>query len=133
MEQHLKSLKILHFAFSAGATMAYLFVGDILNIRAPKFEGEIMYYIFIPAIAVLASNFIFKNAISKIEAKKTISEKMSAYKTASIIRWAILEGAAFFILFVKPELVLFGVLLLLYLFLVKPTKEKIETELNIRL
>ena len=55
------------------------------------------------------------------------------YQTASIVRWAILEGGAFLILFLKPELAIFGLLLILYLFLVKPTKEKIEAELDIKL
>ena len=133
MEKQIKSLQIIHFALLAGVTLGYFIIGDILNISIPTLEGENLYYIFIPAIAVLVSNYLFKNLISKIDTKLSKEKKMMQYQTASIIRWAILEGGAFLILFLKPELAIFGLLLLLYLFLVKPTKDKIENELEVKL
>ena len=133
MEKQIKVLKIIHLALLTGVTLAYIFVGDLFNLSMPKLEGENLYYIFIPAIAVLASNFLFKNALSKIEHNNSKEEKLMQYQTASIMRWAILESGAFLILFLKPELAIFGLLLLLYLLLVRPTKEKIENELNIQL
>ncbi|MCH3885886.1 MFS transporter [Tenacibaculum aquimarinum] len=133
MENQLRTIKIIHFALIAGLVLAYFIIGDILNITIPTLEGENLFYIFIPAIAVLASNFVFKNLLSKIDSKQSKEQKLMQYQTASIVRWAILEGGAFLILFLKPELAIFGLLLILYLFLVKPTKEKIENELNIKL
>ena len=133
MESQIKILKIIHLALLAGVTLIYFIIGDIFNISMPKLEGENLYYIFIPAIAVLASNFLFKNVLSKINPKSSDKEKLMQYQTASIMRWAILEGSAFLILILKPELAIFGLLLLLYLLLVRPTKEKIENELNIQL
>lgn len=133
MGNQLRTLKIIHFALLAGLTLGYFIIGDILNITVPTLEGENLYYIFIPAIAVLASNFLFKNLLSKIDKKQSKEEKIMQYQTVSIVRWAILEGSAFLILFLKPELAIFGLLLILYLFLVKPTKEKIENELDIKL
>ncbi|MGB0892181.1 MAG: MFS transporter, partial [Flavobacteriaceae bacterium] len=63
----------------------------------------------------------------------TNEAKMIKYQSASIIRWGILEAGAFLILILKPELILFGLLILIYLLLVRPTKTKIESELNIRI
>ena len=133
MEKQIKTLQVIHLALLAGVSLAYFIIGDLFNISMPKLEGENLYYIFIPAITVLASNFLFKNVLAKIESNNSKMEKLAQYQTASIMRWAILEAGAFLILILKPELVVFGLLLLLYLLLVRPTKEKIENELNIRL
>lgn len=133
MDSKIKVLKIIHFALLAGASIAYFILGDVFNLKTPKLEGENLYYIFIPAIAVLISNFVYKKSISGIDKKKTTDAKITEYQAASLKRWAILEGGSFLILILKPELLLFGLLLLVYLLLVRPTKEKIENELNIRL
>ena len=133
MEAKIKTLQIIHFALLIGATIAYFIMGDLLNMRTPKLEGENLYFIFIPAITVLLSNFLFKKNISKINKKDQLEIIIANYQTASLIRWAILEAGAFIILILKPELIVFGLLLLLYLLLVRPTKEKIERELNISL
>ncbi len=42
---------------------------------------------------------------------------MAIYQTAAIVRWAILEGAAFIILILKEDFILFGILIVLYLIL----------------
>lgn len=133
MKTKIKTLQIIHFTLLIGVTVAYFILGDLLNINTPKLEGENLYYMFIPAIAVLTSNILFKNYISKINKTDKPELIISNYQTASLIRWAILEAGAFIILILKPELIVFGLLLLLYLLLVRPTKEKIERELNISL
>ncbi len=133
MNTKIKTLQIIHFALLVGVTVAYFILGDLLNINTPKLEGENLYYMFIPAITVLISNILFKKSISKINKKDKLEVIIANYQTASLIRWVILEAGAFIILILKPELIVFGLLLLLYLVLVRPTKEKIERELNISL
>lgn len=133
MEQQIKVLKIIHLALLAGVTLAYFVLGDMFNLQSPKLEGENLYYIFIPAIAVLLSNVLYKNALSKIDKKASKQQKLAQYQSASIMRWAVLEAGAFLILILKPELILFGILLLFYLLLIRPTEQKIENELDIRL
>lgn len=133
MEQQIKILKVIHLALLAGVTIGYFVLGDLFNLKMPKLEGENMYYIFIPAIAVLVSNFLYKKIISSIDKKADNQQKLGQYQTASLVRWAILESGAFLILILKPELTMFGLLLLLYLLLVRPTEQKVENELDIRL
>ena len=133
MKEKIKVLQIIHFALLAGLTIAYFILGDLFNLSMPKLEGENMYYIFIPAIAILISNFLFKNGISKIDSNKSNKEKIIAYQSVSIISWSVLEFAAFIILILKPTLIVFGLLILLYFLMIRPTKEKIENELNIKL
>lgn len=133
MIQQVKILKIIHLSLLTSVTVAYFILGDIFNLTMPKLEGDNLYYTFIPAIAVLISNFIYKKAISKIDKKIDTQQKLAQYQFASIMRWVILQAGAFLILILKPELLVFGLLLLLYLLLVRPTEQKIENELNIRL
>lgn len=45
------------------------------------------------------------------------------------MRWAILEGAAFLILFLKPDFVLFGLLIIIYLIFLRPTEERVNNDL----
>ena len=68
---------------------------------------------------------MFKSQLKQVESQANLEEKLPVYQTASIIRWAILEGAAFLILFIKPDLLIFGILLILYLVYLRPTEEKI--------
>ena len=58
MEKQIKTIQIIHLALLAGIIAAYFFIGDMFNFSIPELEGENLYYIFIPAIAVLLSNFI---------------------------------------------------------------------------
>ncbi len=54
-------------------------------------------------LAFFLSNLLFKNLIGKIDSKLTLEEKIVPYQSASIVRWVILEGSAFMILFLKPD------------------------------
>lgn len=132
MEQQINLLKIIHFALLTGVTIAYFIIGDVLNLSIPELEGDNLYYLFIPVIVILVSNFLYRNIVSKIDKRADTQQKLTQYQTASIVRWAILEGGAFLILILKPKLILFGLFLLLYLLWVKPTEEKVKNELNIK-
>lgn len=45
-----------------------------------------------------------------------------------MVRWAILEGAAFMILFAVPELNLVGILLLVYMVFLRPSEEGMKRD-----
>ena len=135
MKQNIKTLQIIHLALCAGVTVAYVILNklnaltDIFNIS--EITSEDYPFIAIPVIAFLASNFLYKFILKK--ADKNISEALNfnTFQTASIVRWAILEGAAFVILFIKPELIIFGILILFYMFLLRPTEDRFKNDTNI--
>ena len=60
----------------------------------------------------------------KVDKTLKNEEKIGTYQTASLIRWAIVEGAAFFILFYKSELILIGLLLIIYMLFLRPSEYK---------
>lgn len=132
MHQKIKIIKIIHLALSTGVTLAYLFIGDFKNILNIEIDNSFLIYSFIPVIAYVLSNLIFKNTLKQIKKDTSTNEKLAIYQSASIFKWAILEGACFLILFLKPEYILLGVVLLFYMILLAPKDDKIFQLLDIK-
>ena len=132
MLQKIKTLKIIHLAMVAGVTLAYFIIGDFENILNLKIDEASLVYSFIPAVAYVLSNFVFKNTLKSATKETTDDEKIALYQTASIVKWAILEGACFLILILKPDFLLFGVILLFYMILLAPKEDKIFQLLKIK-
>ncbi len=131
MNQKIKTLKIIHLVLIAGVTLAYFLIGDFKNILNLEIDNSSLIYSFIPALAYVLSNFMFNNTLKNIKKDSSNEEKFAIYQSASIIKWAIIEGACFLILFLKPDFILFGVILLFYMILLAPKEEKIFQLLGI--
>ena len=131
MYKKIKTLKTIHLALIAGITIAYFIMGDFENIFSLVIDTPSLPYAFIPAIAYVFSNFMFRNMLQKVQRDFTVEEKFAVYQSASIVRWAIIEGACFLILVLKPDFLLFGVILLIYLILLAPKESQIQKTLDI--
>jgi len=134
MEQQLKVFKIIHLALISGLIFAYFIIGNLDNLKEltfPIVNSENYFYLFIPILAFVISNLAFKHFVSKIDNKLSVQEKIMSYQSASIIRWAIIEGAAFIILLIYPEFIFFGILLIVYLALLIPTETRIKRDLKL--
>ena len=134
MEEKLKVIKIIHLALCAGLVMAYILVGNVtsINFNMPPLSQSNIIYVLIPVIAYVFSNFMFKTQLKNADRKLKPEDNMALYQTASIIRWAILEGAAFIILFLNKDFILFGILIIIYLALIHPTEDRIKSDLKDR-
>ncbi|MDO6491147.1 MAG: MFS transporter [Cellulophaga sp.] len=131
MDQKIKTLKIIHLAITFGVVLIYFTLGDITALKSfkvPALDAYSVVFLALPLIAVFASNFVFKNTLKQAKDIKELKDKFGVYQTASIIRWAILEGAAFIILFLKPDFMLFGLLIILYMVFLSPTLDKIKND-----
>jgi len=134
MQEQLKIFKIIHIALVVGLIMAYFFLGnlsDFSQLKMPEINNENMIYLTIPIVAFLLSNLLFKRLVSKIESNLSLKQKLVAYQSATIVRYAILEGAAFIILIIFPEFIVFGILLIVYMALLRPTEQRIKRDLHI--
>ena len=133
-QQQLKTIQTIHLALTLGVTIAYFFLSEITTIDELFILTEInssnIYIGIIPIVAYIFSNIMFKKTISKIDKKLKTEENIGAYQTAAIIRWAILEGAAFFIITNSPDFILFGAVLIIYLALLRPTESRIISDLK---
>ena len=132
MNEKIKVLQIIHLGICAGTIVAYLFVGDfsveILNV--PSIDSSDLIYFAIPILALFLSNFLFKSQLKQVNPKLKPEDNLPIYQTASIIRWSVLEAAALLILFLKPELLVLGILMIIYLVSLRPTEDKIVSEFS---
>ncbi|RED22194.1 hypothetical protein BD847_3702 [Flavobacterium cutihirudinis] len=132
MTEKIKTLQIIHLAICAGTIVAYYILGDlsIEKLRIPVIDSSSIVYVLIPFLAFALSSFLFKSQLKQIDPKLKLEDKFPIYQTASIMRWAVLEGAAFLILILKPDYILFGILILIYLIFLRPTAERIDNDLS---
>lgn len=134
MSDKIKVIQIIHLAICAATILAYFFVGE-LSIeklkKIPTIDSSTIVYFFIPVAAFVLSTFLFKSQLKQIDPKLKTEAKLPIYQTASIMRWAVLEGAAFLILFLKPDFILLGILIIIYLVFLRPTDERINNDLNL--
>lgn len=133
MPEKIKTLKIIHFALCVGLLIAYYILGELNTIdkfSIPQLDASNYIYLLIPVLAYILSNFLFKSQLKKIDSSLKLEEKYPFYQTASLIRWAVLEAAAFAILFLQKELIMYGILIILYLIFIRPTENKMKTDLN---
>ncbi|WP_294960330.1 MFS transporter [uncultured Flavobacterium sp.] len=132
MTEKIKTLQIIHLGVCAGTIIAYFIIGDISleTLNIPSIDSNSILYLIIPVLAFVASSILFKAQLKQIDPKLKLEDKFPVYQTASIMRWAVLEGAAFLILILKPEFIIFGLLLIVYLIFLRPTEERITNDLS---
>jgi len=132
MTEKIKALQIIHLAICAGTVIAYFIVGDISleTLQIPIIDSASALYLAIPILALVLSSILFKTQLRQIDPKLKLEDKLPVYQAASIMRWAVLEGAAFLILFIKPEFIIFGILLIIYIIFLRPTEDRITNDLS---
>lgn len=132
MNEKIKVLQIIHLAICAGTVIAYLFIGQ-LSIESLKIEfidSSDLIYFAIPILAFFVSNFLFQSQLKQVDVKLKPEENLPIYQTASIIRWAILEASALIILFLKQDLLILGILIIVYLVFLRPTEDRVISALS---
>lgn len=135
MKQKIKSLQIIHLALCTGVIIAYVIMNklsslrDIFNISIDTNEDYI--YLLIPVFAFVLSNFIYKQQLKTTGKNSSLDFNFNIFQSASIMRWAVLEGSAFIILILKPELIISGIVIIVYLFLLRPTEERFKNDVNL--
>lgn len=132
MTEKIKTLQIIHLAICAGIIVAYFMIGNLSldSLKIQSIDASEIIFVAIPILAFVLSNFLFKSQLKQANPKQKLEENLPVYQTASIIRWAILEGAAFIILFLSQKFLLFGILIILYLAFLRPTEDRINNDLQ---
>ena len=131
MIEKLKTIKIIHLAISAGIIIVYFMIGDLSsleNFKISSIDETSIIYLLIPISSVFLSNFLYKSQINNIDSKLSLEEKIPFYQTASITRLAVLEGAAFLILILKPDFIIFGILIIVYIIFLRPTETQFRKD-----
>jgi hypothetical protein len=137
----LKVLSIIHLALCSGVFIFSFIMFSKTNSTEIILDNsnDIFKYI-IPSAAIIAiflSNFLFKNQLNSISENADIKEKLIKYQSASIIKYAVLEGTALLSVVIYSSTTNFLYLLialgmLFYMILQRPTASKIIADLNLK-
>ncbi len=137
----LKTLSIIHISLCAGLLLLAIFVyfknGDF---TAGTNRQDIFIYI-VPIVAIAGyflSQFVFKKQIDAISKEEKLSIKLGKYQIASLIKYSLLEGPGFLALMAyfwsgNALCLVIAIALIMYLFVQRPTAEKIKKELPLTL
>jgi len=128
---------LLFGLFSFCLIVLFLYLNDGMQ----PFD-EFLKNTYLGVLAVLSigsflfGNVIFKRKIQATSGKVNLFEKMADYRSATILRYAIIEGPAFFAIilsFVTGDLLFLGIgtLIIAYLFTLKPTMERAIKDLEL--
>tara|TARA_R110002051_G_scaffold236232_2_gene297469 strand:- start:2131 stop:2571 length:441 start_codon:yes stop_codon:yes gene_type:complete len=136
----LRKLTIIHAALVItllifGAITYSFGVGFVTNFDT---KSDTFIYI-VPIIALLGyfgSIYIFKKQIRNISSSEELQLKLAKYQTASIIKYAVIEGPTLLIFFefMNSGYTLYFTIaccLLLYLAVQRPNKNRLIQELNL--
>ncbi|RKR81168.1 hypothetical protein BDD43_1312 [Mucilaginibacter gracilis] len=139
--QPFRALQFVHGALCAGAI---LFLAFTMVLNGKKGHTEITHtdqYVLYIAIALaltmpFLSYMIFFNKVAKIDKAAPLSERITRYTSACIVRYATLQGVALFNLatwFATKNLILAAVggAIILFLIVLRPVKRKVMADLQI--
>ncbi|CAL2088442.1 hypothetical protein [Tenacibaculum sp. 190524A05c] len=132
MNQKIRTAQLIHVTQIIGFCIFNYVLGDFKNLDKFKIEGSDFIYVLIPIVAYFLGLFISKKKLDSVASEQSISDKLTAYVSSFIMRWAPLEAAGFFILLVKPELINLNIGVLILLILIRPSKKNAKTVLHLR-
>jgi len=137
----IKVMSFLHLGIAT--TPVILAILFYFNAEDPELDTSDTNDIFLAIVPVVAlasiflGDFIFKKILRSVSQKNGLREKLTKFQTASIIKYALLEGASLFsiVIFSNTQnltYLIIGVVLIGYLYLQRPTKPKIESALDLK-
>ena len=136
----LKTLTIIHLALLAGMV---LFAGVVYSITPNPVlnfkDTDEHFLILVPFMAITgiaASVFVSKQQIAKAKEGETLNAKIAGYLSASIIKFALLEGPALFgivgfLLTTNLLYLLISIVIMLYFLSQRPVKQNVIDQLGL--
>jgi hypothetical protein len=135
-----RTLKILHLAFTFSPLFFLLFVlytMDEWKLNLDNYSDPFLFVVPITAIGgVFLSKFLYKRNIDALKDKDNLRSKLAGFQSASIVSYAPVEGAALLGIvaaYKSPNIFYLSIagLLIIYLFYQRPSKLKIEQDLEL--
>lgn len=133
----LKTLTIIHIGLVSGLVIFTVFAVFTTNAFIAQTADQSVWIYVTPIVAATAyfmSQFIFRKNLEAINRQTGLDEKLKTYMTASIVKYAILEGAgllaivAYFLSGNALHLTL-AIALIAYLLVQRPTTGKVLKDL----
>ncbi|MGW9685446.1 hypothetical protein [Flagellimonas sp. 2504JD1-5] len=103
-------------------------------------EADNLFLIVVPVFTlscIFTGHFIFKQSVKNIHPTTSLKQQLMQFQTACIINYALVESAMLFGIasfFIKQNLIFIALstAILFYFFLIRPTKQKIARDLNLK-
>lgn len=141
-KEYFKTLQIIYFALIAGQVifgLVTLYLHQIIGLDTGLQNLRSIFLYIVPIFIIggyLGSRILFKSNLKTVISKSSLVEKMSDYRAALVLRYALLEGPSFFamVVYLLTDDVLFLVmagLIIVLFFTMKPTKEHAVTDLEL--
>jgi hypothetical protein len=134
---------ILFFALLAGQVMFSLVMLGLLITENVVVQADanllnilLVVVVFAGATSVVASTKVYRLKLQSIPATVTLAEKLVQFRSACIIRWAILEFPSLLAVvasFVTGNMIFLALagIMMVYFYTIKPTPEKAANDLNL--
>ncbi len=143
MKKEFKTLQILYLALGLGQTFFAVIAFFLGTLRTSAFAADknltlaLTIALSIVSISGISmSYFLYRSKITAARTKETATEKMNEFRTACMLRWALLEFPAFLsiIAFMLTANMVFlggfGIIFFAFL-LARPTIEKMAADLEL--
>lgn len=141
LRSFLKTLTIIHTALCAGLILFAVFAYYQNDDFTARMDPQAIFIYLVPIVAVAGyflSQVLFKKQIQAISSEEQLSAKLGKYQSASLIKYALLEGPGFLALIAyfwsgNALYLVIAIALVAYLFVQRPTAEKIKKGLPLTL
>lgn len=141
IKNQLRVTNTIYYSLITGLLLFFIvimvFIHD--NDRTAGKELDNIFTFVVPIFGLMMmfiSRMIYNQMILKFDSSANLRQKISHYRTAKIVSWAMIEGACFFALvatmltsnylYVAVYIFLFG-----YFFLMRPSKESLIRDMHL--
>jgi hypothetical protein len=135
-----KMLPIIHLALLIGQILFGVVVYNITPQKGFSFDGSADPFVYVSLVLTFggftAGNILFTKRLQGITPESTLSQKITSYQTAFILRAALLEGPSLFSIvsyMISGNLFFLAVscCVILYFLYIRPTTDKVANDLNL--
>ncbi|MDB5158274.1 MAG: hypothetical protein JWR50_2981 [Mucilaginibacter sp.] len=135
----IKTISIIHLALIIGQVLFAVVAFAKMDSTNINFDKNDVFLFVAPIMAIggfIASNIVFKQQLVRAKDKMVLKDKLVAYQSALITRFALLEGASLFniVVFLKTGNLLYLIisgLIIFYFIIIRPTKDKVVEDLEL--
>jgi hypothetical protein len=139
---YFRALLIIYYGLIIGQVLFGFLAFFLVSTHILKSEGEDLSRVFIYIIpffvlgGFIASNLLFKNRLKAIDQKSSLMIKLTDYRAALVLRYALLEGPTIFAIVVylvtgNSIFILFAAIIVLYFLMIRPDREKAIRDLDL--
>lgn len=140
-KKFLSSLQMIHLSFCM-AMIAFTLVVYFINDER-TYDFNTMDFIFpylVPMLVIagiMASNFVFKLQLKKLDKKSVLTKQLAFYQSASLVKYAVIEAPVLFAIVAAFQTrnmayLSIGAVGIAYFVMQRPNRDKVSQDLDLR-